>query len=87
MESLIDIHPSDLALQVEWARNIATKQHFPMSQFNDAIDLKGSDLSKQFERATAFAKKFLIQDFVESALWDSLQTLCPYWSIFTNASD
>lgn len=74
--SLIAIHPSDLAHQVEWARKIAEGQGFPLMDFCDSIELNGNDLSRQFERATALAKRYSIENFTDWDLWNDLQKLC-----------
>jgi len=74
--SLVPLPAEDLERKVSWARNIAENKGFPVSRFQDAIDAQGNDLSRQFERATAFAKLYRDDSFSESEFWDDTTSLC-----------
>lgn len=73
--SLFHIPDSDLEERVAWARRVAIGLSFPADGFKDRVDLQGNKLSRQFEKATAYAKKYDIDQFSESNFWHDLEIL------------
>ena len=74
--SLHDIPAKELVRRVEWARDIAAGVGFPAGKYQDPIDLHGNKLSKQFELATAFARRHEITSFDAVDFWQDIELLC-----------
>lgn len=74
--SLIPLPKEALEARVAWARTIAVASKLNVADFGDAIHLEGNDLSRQFERSTAFAKAFDIRQFGELLFWEAIEGLC-----------
>ena len=74
--SLVPIAVAELQRWIHWAKNIAQSEDFPVSLFQESVDLKGNKLSLQFERATAFAKSYRMENFDEDVFWADIKLLC-----------
>ncbi|TDF85788.1 MrcB family domain-containing protein [Pseudomonas sp. H9] len=59
-----------------WARDRLNVKGLSTSKFQDPIALHGNKLSKQFERATLCAKKYLPESFDENEFWQDITELC-----------
>lgn len=59
-----------------WARERLSVKGLDTSKFQDPIALHGNKLSKQFERATLCAKKYLPESFDEHEFWQDITELC-----------
>lgn len=66
----------DLEHKVAWAREAAKRREFPITLFQDSIEFQGDDLSRQFGRATAFAKIYHARGFSENDFWEDTASLC-----------
>jgi hypothetical protein len=73
--SLANVDPQELADKIYWARNCFADQPQRVNRFADSIELHGNHLSAQFEKATAFAKRYQLDDFDENVFWDDLKNL------------
>lgn len=74
--SLVDVPATELALRVAWARNLGIESQFPVADFSDTPKLNGNHLSRQFERAIAFAKAYSIGTWDEAGFVSDMQLLC-----------
>lgn len=74
--SLTPLPAEDLELKVAWAREVAKRRELPITRFQDSIELQGNDLSRQFERATAYAKIYHKRGFSENDFWEDTASLC-----------
>lgn len=73
--SLIDTPPEELAARTRWAREtLATR--VDISDYSDVVDLRGSNLSQQFERAMALARRYVAGSFDEEPFWTDVEHLC-----------
>lgn len=76
--ALVPVPDHALADNINWARK-TTNHHYPNAvYFSESIDLKGNKLSRQFEKATAFAKSYRQDGFKEETFWSDLITLCTF---------
>ncbi|MBA8737545.1 MrcB family domain-containing protein [Chromobacterium violaceum] len=74
--ALVHVDPDVLKEKIKWAKSCCAKNSRESKSFSNKIELHGNNLSDQFERATAFAKRYEIQSFNESEFWQDLQILC-----------
>ncbi|WP_334188933.1 MrcB family domain-containing protein [Noviherbaspirillum sp.] len=72
---LADVDPTELATRIHWAQQCFAGQPQLAARFSDAINLHGNHLSGQFEKATAFAKRYDPDCFDETEFWDDLVVL------------
>jgi hypothetical protein len=72
----VPIPAEALQSKVSWARDVAARNKFSAAHFQDPIDLQGNNLSKLFERATAFAKAYRLERFSETEFWEDTRNLC-----------
>ncbi|MCC9039104.1 hypothetical protein, partial [Neisseria gonorrhoeae] len=66
---LVDISASILKERVAWARSVPASIGFVPGKFSDSIELHGNNLSRQFERAIAYAKRYSLDTFNETEFW------------------
>ncbi|WP_158300750.1 MrcB family domain-containing protein [Chromobacterium sp. ATCC 53434] len=74
--AIIHVDSDVLKEKIKWAKSCFAKKPRESRSFSNKIELHGNNLSDQFEKATAFAKRYPIQSFNESEFWQDLQTLC-----------
>jgi len=74
--SFVALPDAELQNKVEWARQTADSANVDVKNYFDPIDLKGNDLSKQFEKAIAFAKAYGIGQLNEETFWHDLRNFC-----------
>lgn len=74
--SLTPVESDELAAKVKWAKGCFDGQRDDVTRFQDKIELHGNELSTQFERAIAFAKRYSLDQFDEAGFWDDLTILC-----------
>jgi len=74
--SLIAIPDTELKNKVEWAKQTAVSVGFDVNKYSDSIDLKGNDLSRQFEKAIAFAKAYNFGLLNEKNFWLDFCNFC-----------
>jgi hypothetical protein len=68
--SLCDVDPRILAGKIYWAQRCFRGRSQLAARFSDPIVLHGNHLSTQYEKSTAFAKRYEINGFDESGFWD-----------------
>lgn len=73
--SIVAIPEAELQTKVAWARQAAESAGVNVADYSDIVNLKGNNLSRQFERATAFAKSYGIGQLDENVFWSDLQAL------------
>jgi hypothetical protein len=74
--SLVNIPDVELEREVSWARRCLATSGQTVDAFRDRVDLGGNELSRQYEKAIAFAKSYEISGFDENEYWADLATLC-----------
>lgn len=70
--ALVDVDDDDLRSKILWAQRCFEGQPELLIRFGDKIDLHGNHLSKQFEKAIAFAKRYQVEGFNEASFWDDV---------------
>ncbi len=73
--SLHPIATAVLESRIAWARALPTTAGFDARRFSDKVELHGNDLSRQFERAIAYARRYEIADFDEPDFWSDVRAL------------
>jgi hypothetical protein len=74
--SLYNIPVEQLDRRIAWAKSIAKQADFPIHRFSDKVELHGNSLSRQFERAIAYAKSYRVDDFEEDSFIADVSVLC-----------
>jgi hypothetical protein len=72
---LINIADDVLDGRVKWARSLPQTEGFNPARFSDAIELRGNELSRSFERATAYSLRISPDEFNEEIFWSDVQSL------------
>jgi hypothetical protein len=70
--SLVSVPEKELAQQVQWARLQIAESGHSAKYFSDSVELDGNKLSRQYEKAIAFAKTYKIGEFSEVKFWEDL---------------
>jgi hypothetical protein len=73
--SLVDVDDATLISKIQWARSRFRDRPELLGRFGDTIALHGNHLSTQFEKATAFARRYQIDGLDEPAFWNDTTTL------------
>jgi hypothetical protein len=74
--SLVALPDNELHNKVAWAKQNTTSKTINLTTYSDKMDLKGNDLSRQFEKAIAFAKEYSFAGFNEVNFWHDLRNFC-----------
>jgi hypothetical protein len=74
--TLYDIPFDQLDRRVAWAKSIAMASAFPAHLYSDKVELHGNSLSRQFERAIAYAKSYAVESFNDDVFIADVSRLC-----------
>ena len=72
---LIAIPDDVVAGRIAWAKAHTGTDGFEPSDFADPIKLNGNELSRSFEKATAYSVRLSLDDFSEDKFWVAIQKL------------
>jgi hypothetical protein len=73
--SLVDVDDDDLLSKIHWAQHCFKGKPGLIAHFSDKIVLHGNHLSTQFEKATAFAKRYQLAGFDQASFWRDVTTM------------